>query len=107
MQPMTWNHDMAAAPRDGTLYRIKPLVWNRRTDDAGREQASAGVWGLSVQWIWNCYTWKYCVDEFYDEGTEDCDTLADGIAKAEAWYSDRVRQYLIPETLPPLPEETR
>lgn len=36
------------------------------------------------------YHWSYCFDEYYDEGKEDCDSVEDGKAKAEAFYLSRL-----------------
>lgn len=64
-----------------------------------------------LEWVPNCQQWEantifgslfvnqeedgsvffsYCVDEYYDEGRESCESIEEGKAKAEAWYLSRL-----------------
>lgn len=79
-------------------YTIKPLMWHLWDDDEECRAASATdcPWSISVR----CFDgdWKWTFIDYYDQGTSECESLADGIAKAEAWYIDRVKVFLNPVT---------
>lgn len=80
-------------------YRIKPVSWERSPvhpdDPPACESWSAstifGAYALKVvrdehggcQWSW-------CIDEFYDEGSRDCESIKDGKRQAEAFYLERL-----------------
>lgn len=75
------------------LYRIKPLQWREGTDSEGLPWAMAttvfnnlNVTGDDSGSFW----WRYCVDEYYDKGSESCDSIEAGKAAAEKWYMDRL-----------------
>lgn len=74
------------------VYRIKPLVWERFDRD-GESWASTSTRILGNIRVYDGY-WEYCVDEYYDEGRNDCTSIEDGIAKAEAWYRGRLMEAL-------------
>lgn len=81
-----WLADNAA-----NLWVIPPLEWKCTPD--------------GKTWVAHCVfsrlyvsenKWSYCVDEYYDEGSFDCDSLTDGKAKAEGWYRTRITAALRP-----------
>lgn len=73
------------------VYRIKPLAWIEGERD-GNAWATAGTVfnAVHVEQDGGEYRWRYCVDEYYDEGGEGCDSIADGKARAETWYLGRI-----------------
>lgn len=76
-----------------TLYEIKPLAW---------EQTRDGDWFAPT--IFNQldvrnnsdpdeepdWRFRYCVDEFYDEGNERVESADAGKARAQEWYLERL-----------------
>lgn len=82
----------------GDLFRIAPLEWrcHRPAGHADGEWWSADtVFGsIDVEDFYGRFRWRYCVDEYYDEGSEECENVEDGKAKAEAWYHGRLKPAL-------------
>lgn len=81
-----------------TLYRIKPLVWTFSEHDGYQSwSADSRVFKtLSVErnnWNdgeWSSWKFKWCVDEFYDEGAEEVESAEVGKKRAEEWFLSRV-----------------
>lgn len=77
-------------------YRIKPLEW-MRTNDGAVSHCVLGDFAVykieqddgSFRWHWS-----YCFDEYYNEGFEECRSMMEGKAKAEALYIERIKQAL-------------
>lgn len=69
------------------LYRIKPLQW---------EQINPDWWETSSIFCTlhvvrdDGWTWRYCIDEFYDEGQHPCESLEEGKQQAEKFYLERL-----------------
>lgn len=82
----------------GELVRVRPLEWEDWIDSEGLP-ASRAISVFSILYV-QCdhdeWYWKYCVDEYYDEGMEACESLADGKAKAEQWYRTRLAAAMEP-----------
>ena len=75
------------------LYRIKPLEWEDYEDSDGLDSARAPSIFSEIYVIQDepgVFHWRYCVDEYYDEGSESCESIEDGKAKAQAWYLNRL-----------------
>lgn len=88
---------------DGPLYRLRPLAWQLVRDDP-----EEGVWWSAETVFGTVHVeqepgrpahWRYCFDEYYDEGTRHCESVEAGKAEAEAFYRARI--------LPALEEQSR
>jgi hypothetical protein len=76
-------------------YNVKPLEWRQirpAEDEEGEWWTASTVFGsFDVERdVGNGYRWRYCIDEYYDEGTHDCDSIADGKYQAEFFYRERL-----------------
>ena len=78
-----------------SVYRIKPLEW-RQIRDASHEDgewwtADAIFGNFDVdRYEYGAFQWRYCIDEFYDEGSHGCTSIAEGKAEAERFYLSRL-----------------
>lgn len=80
-------------------YTIKPLEW--AVDHLGNATAHTILGSIFVsRRSGSWWEWGYCFDEYYDEGQSSCDDKDDGIAKATAFYLDRILPCLNPTTPP-------
>lgn len=75
-------------------YRIKPLEWRlvRDNEEEGAWWTASTVFGnLDVERSpgEGC-RWRYCFDEYYDEGNLGCESIEAGKADAERFYLDRL-----------------
>lgn len=71
-------------------YRIRPLQW-KFYENIQRWDADTIFCQLHVEKDEDgTFRWKFCVDEFYDEGSETAESFDDGKAKAQAWYLNRL-----------------
>lgn len=81
-------------------YTIKPLQWDATPLDSEGEGVTkyvSTVFGsISVQRYYERWQYNWCFDDYYDEGVVDCDDEADAIAKAEAFYLERILPALVP-----------
>ena len=81
-------------------YRIKPLEWEA-SRDSDWFTADTVFCSFHVQRVDDAWEWRYCIDEYHDEGSEQCESLEDGKQKAEAFYMKRLMPALEPiGTLP-------
>jgi hypothetical protein len=76
-----------------------PLHWTKQwgPDEEGGVSYGAGAYGFgsySVQRYSKdeSWEWRYCFDEYYDEATEKCSSLADGKRKAQAEWDARIQE---------------
>jgi hypothetical protein len=76
-----------------------PLKWRKDwgPDEEGGVSYTAGAYGFGTYSVrrWTKdepWQWRYCFDEYYDEGDEQCDSLADGKRKAQAEWDGRVQE---------------
>ena len=77
------------------LYRLKPLEWTCHRDAAHEDgewwSAATVLGGIRVEHDpGNGYRWGYCFDEYYDEDSHPCDSIAEGKAMAEEFYRGRI-----------------
>lgn len=82
-------------------YHLKPLEWvchrDASHDDGEWWSADTVLGSISVERDpGNGRRWRYCFDEYYDEGSHACASIADGKAEAEAFYRDRIMPALAP-----------
>jgi hypothetical protein len=80
-------------------YQIKPLAW-RCVRPAGHGEGewwtAESVFGsFDVEADDGGTRWRYCFDEFYDEGRHDCESVEAGKAAAEAYYQKRLLPALL------------
>jgi hypothetical protein len=81
-------------------FRIRPLEWERcRPEDPPPYEwwwAKTVLGDIHVECDeeGRC-SWRYCFDEYYDEGKHDCDSIVDGKAAAEAFYLERILPALV------------
>lgn len=78
-----------------TAYRIKPLGWKLVRRDADGEWWTAptvfGSIDVEEDPSWHArFSWRYCFDEYYDEGRHDCESIEDGKRQAEEFYLSRL-----------------
>lgn len=81
-------------------YRISPLKWKRRIDITWQDHAAETIFGtLHVErhregyedtGEWTGWKWNYCFTEYYDEGSQECESLKAGKAADEAFYLSRL-----------------
>jgi DNA-directed RNA polymerase subunit RPC12/RpoP len=73
-----------------SVYRIRPLEWTFY-EHIQRWDAETIFCTLYVESNEDgTFSWRFCVDEFYDEGQESCESFDDGKLCAEAWYLARL-----------------
>lgn len=78
------------------LFSIKPLEWNQIRTDAhedGEWWTASTVFGsfdVERDTGLRCYRWRYCIDEYYDEDSHDCESIEDGKRAAEAYFRERL-----------------
>lgn len=84
-----------------SLYRIKPLKWERSfSDDCQTYRASTTFGSFEVQrtnWDgdgWGDWMWSYCFDEYYDEAREACSSAVDGKRRCEKHWIARLESVL-------------
>lgn len=73
-------------------YRIKPLQWEHYERDGYQTWHANSVFcelHVDLEPDGHCY-WRYCIDEYYDEGQHDCESPEAGKAAAEKFYLDRL-----------------
>lgn len=95
------------AHTQGKLYRIRPLKWQRTfRDDYQVYRTSVPMGSYSIErnrkdfdpgGQWEPWRLSYCFDEYYDDGTIDIDSVADGKAKAFEDWASRITPALLPE----------
>jgi hypothetical protein len=76
----------------GTLFKIKPLAWTDCT--------RGGCAWFSADTPFGSYNveqdedgticWRWCFDEYYDEGKESCESIEEGKDKAWAHWLKRI-----------------
>ena len=86
------------------LYRIKPLVWEKlesvAPDLKENHEAHTAFCSFKVeQWASGDWAYRYCFDEYYDEGRGGCKNLEDGKAKCEKIWIDKLKKCLIEATI--------
>lgn len=89
------------------LYVIAPLVWESRNDHDFKTEhhwADSPFGTLHVDEVIREegdengpkeYKFSYCVDEFYDEGSEQVESIDDGKKRAEQFLIDRIMPALV------------
>lgn len=76
-------------------YAIKPLEWIKTIHNSGKwTQTVFGKMSV-IEDDGGDWRWSWCFDEFYDYGSEECEGIEDGIAKAETFYLERIKQALL------------
>lgn len=81
-------------------FRIKPLVWDGYDRDGVFMTASTPFGSYRCECDpgeSNC-TWGFCFDEYYDEDEFECDSIEDGMFKAQAHWVNRIMGALEPIT---------
>ena len=81
----------------GGVYMLKPLEWifDKRLM---RWEASTVFCELRVDFDEDSEEWRfnYCVDEYYDEGSERFLTDTDAKCRGNEWYVERIKNALEP-----------
>ncbi len=84
-------------------YTIKPLVWEKYDTGymAGERAETANFGSLSVETVVDeadrdledetPWVFSWCVDEYYDEGTERFASKEAAKARANEWYLQRIK----------------
>lgn len=78
------------------VYAVKPLEWvkNNRSPEEGEWWSASTVFNdFHVEYDpegCRTYLFRYCIDEYYDEGVVECESIADAKQKAEAYYLSRL-----------------
>lgn len=76
-------------------FTFKPFEWSNNAWDCWYANAAAGSYAVEQRENGSWF-WRYCWDEYYDEGHHDCESLEDGQQKAEAHFQERVKEFLVP-----------
>ena len=75
-------------------YRLKPLEWRQIRDsnhEDGEWWTASTVFGsLDVESECGGFLWRYCFDEYYDEGRHNCGSVNEGKGAAERFYLERI-----------------
>lgn len=81
-------------------YRIRPLKWTKMYDETRQEFGTDTIFGSMSVWRrrenyesdgeWGTWHWKYCFDEYYEEGEQDCASLKAGKAAATEYYLNKL-----------------
>lgn len=74
------------------IVKLKPVEWevvrNEENDKWLRFHSVFGT--IDVLHDEGGCRWKYCVDEYYDEGQNECASIDEGKAEAEKFYLGRL-----------------
>lgn len=70
-------------------YRIKALEWKEVRPDWFSVGAVFGSMHVECHDD-GCWSWRYCFDEYYDEGQHSCESAEAGKKAAEAFYLGRL-----------------
>lgn len=82
------------------LYRIKPLEWEKVDHDypdiCELYEAHTAICKFDIEkWASGDWAYRYCFDEYYDDGGGPCKSLEDGKAKCEKIWIDRLKKCLV------------
>lgn len=75
-------------------YHVRPLEWS-----LVRDNIEGVTWWMASTIFGDLHVesgpdrgpaWRYCFDEYYDEGQHDCASLEEGKVAAEAFYLSRL-----------------
>lgn len=85
-------------------FKLKALEWQQIRDASHQDgewwTASTVFGSLDVEKSESGrYLWRYCFDEYYDEGSDGCDSVEEGKGAAERLYLSRIMPAL--ESIPP------
>jgi hypothetical protein len=99
------NHDRTSAALSNdkamkAVYKIKPLKWVcSRSSECVSYDAQTPLGHLYVKRVkegwdaannWQSWRWGYCFDEYYNEDSFECSTLAEGKTEAVKLWIGRV-----------------
>jgi len=82
------------------MYKIKPLKWKKINhgypDLAEKYEANTPICKFEIeQWASGDWAYRYCFDEYYDDGMYSCKNLKDGKAKCRKIWTKRIKECLI------------
>ena len=101
---LTGQEPCMPTPPQGLAYRIKPLVWEFHRNQWREEWWTADTANFGILRVGRvfdhdgveAFVFRYCVDEFYDEGEFPCDSFEHGKQLAEQWRLERLLKELEP-----------
>ncbi len=83
-------------------YRIKPLEWIDGTDEivatdlSEIHESSTPIGTFDVQKMQSGdWYYRFCFDEYYDDGSGSCENLSDGKNICEKIWENKLKQCLI------------
>lgn len=71
------------------------LTWEKRDETYTTANTSFGSYSVDKS-AYDGWQWSYCFEEYYNEGGASCDDMADGMARAEAHWRERVEPITAP-----------
>lgn len=82
------------------MYKIKPLEWEELEDIAPdlekQYKSHTPICRFKIEkWASGDWAYRYCFDEYHDDGGNMCEDLNDGKAKCEKIWTERLRKCLI------------
>jgi hypothetical protein len=77
-----------------TTYRIRALEWKKVSTGYECIAPFCYFWVYCDDDDTPKHYWHYCVKEYFDSDTEECESLEDGMRKAEVYYAERIKQAL-------------
>jgi len=82
------------------LYEIKPLEWWKMdhgySDIAEQYKSYTAICEFKIEkWASGDWAYRYCFDEYHDDGSGMCEDLNDGKAKCEKIWTERLKKCLI------------
>lgn len=74
------------------IVQIKPVEWEVvRNDEGDKWHTFRSIFGsIDVFDDEDGCRWRWCFDEYYDEGQRDCESFDEGKAEAEQFYMERL-----------------
>lgn len=88
------------------VWTIQPLEWEgdiREPFDSIRAPTPFGSYNVRMQDD-RTLRWEYCFDEYYDEDSNECETVEEGKAAAWAHWQERIGRALVKYRLAPAPK---
>lgn len=84
------------------MYKIKQLEWEElevsATDLEKQYEACTPICRFEIEkWASGDWAYRYCFDEYYDDGMSSCRDLEDGKAICEKIWTERIKKCLIKE----------
>lgn len=86
------------------MYRIKPLEWKNKTDEITTTdlselyESSTPISTFDIQKMQSGdWYYRFCFDEYYDDGGGLCEGLEDGKKICEKIWGNRLKKCLVEE----------